>query len=355
MLVATETFAVKARWFWHARFRRLSETLTFFPIAPLPRFSTTKLAALVCSLCLAASLAMAADPVRLGAVQSSTGAYAAEEKGLTDMLRMLVSEQNAKGGLLGRQIELVVADPGSVASAYVDGAVSLVAKPGQGSHRLVRIAYDQKTGLPLRKSGELQDINDQYDIEDALPDNLRNSVGKCLGSVGDGFDIEGLAAYNGKLYVGLRGPTLRNPASEFGALAYIVETSVLPADAGRSRKEPFMVAVPRGAAIRDMASVRGGILLLLGPDDDNHEVNWSISLWRVDDHIDRKYPVATVDLGVLDLSKALRGDCDETVKPEGMAVLAEGAEGDVERYHLAIFSDGMCDGGPVIVDATRSQ
>ncbi|MBO9198165.1 DUF3616 domain-containing protein [Rhizobium sp. 16-449-1b] len=225
----------------------------------------------------------------------------------------------------------------------------------QGSHRLVRIAYDQKTGLPLRKSGELQDINDQYDIEDALPDNLRNSVGKCLGSVGDGFDIEGLAAYNGKLYVGLRGPTLRNPASEFGALAYIVETSVLPADAGRSRKEPFMVAVPRGAAIRDMASVRGGILLLLGPDDDNHEVNWSISLWRVDDHVDRKYPVATVDLGVLDLSKALRGDCDETVKPEGMAVLAEGAEGDVERYHLAIFSDGMCDGGPVIVDATRSQ
>ncbi|WP_247750502.1 alpha/beta fold hydrolase [Rhizobium sp. 16-449-1b] len=130
MLVATATFAVKARWFWHARFRRLSETSTFFPIAPLPRFSTTKLAALVCSLCLAASLAMAADPVRLGAVQSSTGAYAAEEKGLTDMLRMLVSEQNSKGGLLGRKIELVVADPGSVASAYVDGAVSLVAKPG---------------------------------------------------------------------------------------------------------------------------------------------------------------------------------------------------------------------------------
>ncbi len=39
----------------------------------------------------------------------------------------------------------------------------------------------------------------------------------------------------------------------------------------------------------------------------------------------------------------------QEVKPEGMAVLTSHTEGSGDVYRLAIFSDGMCDGGPVIV------
>jgi hypothetical protein len=103
-----------------------------------------------------------------------------------------------------------------------------------------------------------------------------------------------------------------------------------------------------------MASADGGILLLLGPDDDNRDVGWSIAFWNVDGHADRASPVDTVDLGPLDLSEAERADCDKDVKPEGMAVLSSRSEGTGKVYRLAIFSDGMCDGGPVIVDAFRT-
>lgn len=72
--------------------------------------------------------ATAADTIRVGIVQSSSGAFAPEEIGLTDMLRMLIAEQNAKGGLLDRPIEAVVIDPKSETSAYGEGARQLVSE-----------------------------------------------------------------------------------------------------------------------------------------------------------------------------------------------------------------------------------
>jgi hypothetical protein len=61
--------------------------------------------------------------------------------------------------------------------------------------------------------------------------------------------------------------------------------------------------------------------------------------------------VTLVDLGELDLFNIKRSNgCDERVKPEGMAVLADPKAGK-QPYTLAIFSDGICDGGPLIVQA----
>jgi hypothetical protein len=221
------------------------------------------------------------------------------------------------------------------------------------SHRLVRIAYDPATGLPLRKSnGKLKDVEDGFDITKVLSDDLRGSVGKCLGSDEGGFDIEGMAAYGGRLYFGLRGPTATDGG---GAIAYVFETGTSPSLMTQDDvRDPFHIRVASGKAVRDMASVDGGILLLLGPDDDNRDVGWSIALWKVDEEADRSSPVDTADLGRVDLSEAKRAQCDKEVKPEGMAVLTSRAEGASEVYRLAIFSDGMCDGGPMIVDAIRS-
>ncbi|NEI06597.1 DUF3616 domain-containing protein [Rhizobium leguminosarum] len=243
---------------------------------------------------------------------------------------------------------------------YVSGSHADKRDPcevNEGSHRLVRIAYDPATGLPLRKSnGKLKDVEDGFDITNVLSDDLRGSVGKCLGSNEGGFDIEGMAAYDGRLYFGLRGPTASDEtAAGGGTVAYVFEAGTSPSLVAQDNaRDPFRIRVASGRAIRDMASVDGGILLLLGPDDDNRDVGWSIALWKVDEEVDRRAPINTIDLGPLELSEAKRAQCDKEVKPEGMAVLTSHAEGSGEVYRLAIFSDGMCDGGPMIVDAILS-
>lgn len=52
----------------------------------------------------------AAPPIRLGVVHALTGVMAGSERGLVDALTLAVEEINAQGGLLGRPLELVLAD-----------------------------------------------------------------------------------------------------------------------------------------------------------------------------------------------------------------------------------------------------
>jgi hypothetical protein len=223
------------------------------------------------------------------------------------------------------------------------------------SHRVVKIAFDPETGLPLRKAnGKLKEIDDGFNIEKALTDDLRKSLGKCLGSAGAGFDIEGLAAYEGRLYFGLRGPTAPDAESSEHAIAQVFETETSPLKSDDAAKHPFLIRVDRGKAIRDMAAVEEGILLLVGPDDDNGDVGWSIAFWSVDEKADRNSPITATDLGRVDLAGIKRDVCDKEVKPEGMALLETVFEAGTTVYRLAIFSDGMCDGGPVIVEASRT-
>ncbi|MGR9438397.1 DUF3616 domain-containing protein (plasmid) [Rhizobium leguminosarum] len=236
--------------------------------------------------------------------------------------------------------------------------------PNETSYRVVKIEYDPSTGLPLRNDdGELKSLNDRFRIADLLDGTLAASVGKCLGlSTGDnGFDVEGLAAYKDKLYFGLRGPTTNGKAN--GTVAYVVEGNLSTFDRKKDdpkpveKADPFQIKVGDGHAIRDLASVDDGILILVGPNDDDMEATdprytWSILFWKVDE-ADRK--PKTVDLGELKLWKPRADGCDKEVKPEGMAVLGHQTGGDQETYLLAIFSDGMCDGGPVIATASRPK
>jgi urea transport system substrate-binding protein len=52
-------------------------------------------------------------PIKIGILHSQTGSMAISEAVLTDTIKMLVEQQNAKGGLLGRKLEPVIADPKS--------------------------------------------------------------------------------------------------------------------------------------------------------------------------------------------------------------------------------------------------
>ncbi|EAU41448.1 urea/short-chain amide ABC transporter, periplasmic urea/short-chain amide-binding protein [Fulvimarina pelagi HTCC2506] len=53
------------------------------------------------------------DPIKVGVLHSLSGTMAISETTLKDVMLMLIGEQNAKGGVLGRPLEAVVVDPAS--------------------------------------------------------------------------------------------------------------------------------------------------------------------------------------------------------------------------------------------------
>jgi branched-chain amino acid transport system substrate-binding protein len=60
---------------------------------------------------IAAGTAQAADgPIKIGVQAPITGEYAAEGQGIQNAVKLLVDQQNAAGGLLGRKLEVTVCD-----------------------------------------------------------------------------------------------------------------------------------------------------------------------------------------------------------------------------------------------------
>jgi len=60
-----------------------------------------------------AGVSAVADTIKVGILYSLSGTMAISETTLKDTMLMLIEEQNAKGGVLGKQLEAVVVDPAS--------------------------------------------------------------------------------------------------------------------------------------------------------------------------------------------------------------------------------------------------
>ncbi|WP_420862514.1 urea ABC transporter substrate-binding protein [Algirhabdus cladophorae] len=67
-----------------------------------------------------------ADPVKIGVLHSLSGTMAISETTLKDTMVMLVDQQNAKGGVLGCEIEAVVVDPASDWPLFAEKARELL-------------------------------------------------------------------------------------------------------------------------------------------------------------------------------------------------------------------------------------
>ncbi|WP_321365087.1 urea ABC transporter substrate-binding protein [uncultured Celeribacter sp.] len=90
------------------------------------QFKATLASALFASTAIASG-AMAADcPVKVGVLHSLSGTMAISETTLKDTMLMLVDEQNAKGGVLGCEIEAVVVDPASDWPLFAEKARELL-------------------------------------------------------------------------------------------------------------------------------------------------------------------------------------------------------------------------------------
>jgi urea transport system substrate-binding protein len=76
-------------------------------------------------LCLAGSAAYA-ESIKVGVLHSLSGTMAISETTLKDTMLMLIEEQNAAGGLLGKQLEAVVVDPASDWPLFAEKARELM-------------------------------------------------------------------------------------------------------------------------------------------------------------------------------------------------------------------------------------
>ena len=70
--------------------------------------------------------ALAQDTIKVGVLHSLSGTMAISETTLKDTMLMLVEQQNAKGGLLGKQLEAVVVDPASDWPLFAEKARELI-------------------------------------------------------------------------------------------------------------------------------------------------------------------------------------------------------------------------------------
>ena len=75
---------------------------------------------------LVAAPAAAQDTIKVGVLHSLSGTMAISETTLKDTMEMLIADQNAKGGLLGQQLEAVVVDPASDWPLFAEKARELI-------------------------------------------------------------------------------------------------------------------------------------------------------------------------------------------------------------------------------------
>jgi urea transport system substrate-binding protein len=95
-------------------------------------FFTNRIAAAMLATALAGAPALAqeGEPIKVGVLHSLSGTMAISETTLKDTVLMLVAEQNAKGGLLGRPLEAVVVDPASDWPLFAEKARELITVSG---------------------------------------------------------------------------------------------------------------------------------------------------------------------------------------------------------------------------------
>ena len=68
----------------------------------------------------------AGGPIKVGILHSLSGTMAISETTLKDVMLMLIEQQNAKGGLLGRKLEAVIVDPASNWPLFAEKARQLI-------------------------------------------------------------------------------------------------------------------------------------------------------------------------------------------------------------------------------------
>jgi urea transport system substrate-binding protein len=89
------------------------------------------------------------DTIKVGVLHSLSGTMAISETTLKDVMLMLIEEQNAKGGLLGKQLEAVVVDPASDWPLFAEKARELIEGEGVDAIFGAWTSVSRKSVLPV--------------------------------------------------------------------------------------------------------------------------------------------------------------------------------------------------------------
>ena len=116
--------------------------------------------AAVIGLALSGSGVQAADTVKIGLMAPLTGSWAGEGQGMKRVVELLADQQNAKGGILGKQIEVIAEDDGgdprtaSLAAQRLttQGVVAVVGTYGSSVTEASQAIYDE-AGIPQVANG----------------------------------------------------------------------------------------------------------------------------------------------------------------------------------------------------------
>ncbi len=103
-----------------------------------------------------AGAARAQETIKVGILHSLSGTMAISETTLKDAMLMLIAEQNAKGGVLGKKLEPVVVDPASNWPLFAEKARELISKDKVAAVFGCWTSVSRKSVLPVFK--ELDNI-----------------------------------------------------------------------------------------------------------------------------------------------------------------------------------------------------
>src|SRR5271155_4055929 len=99
----------------------------------------------------AAPAAPETGPIKVGILHSLSGTMAISEAPLKDVMLMLIAAQNAKGGVMGRQLEPVVVDPASNWPLFAEKAKELISKDQSSVVFGCWTSVSRKSVLPVFK------------------------------------------------------------------------------------------------------------------------------------------------------------------------------------------------------------
>jgi hypothetical protein len=225
-------------------------------------------------------------------------------------------------------------DPDAEGVAYADGFFYVTGSHGRSRHSdsdndssyaVFRIPVDPATGAPKFAPDEDRVVG--VESSSRLRKALRK--GEFIKEFFDeplaegGINIEGIAVRNGRMHLGLRGPSQGSRAFVLSVDADAVFTKGSDLN---SNVTPLELGQDTG--IRDLAAVSDGILILAGPTRDE-KVPYSIWFW------DGAGATAT-PLRTLDLSGG-----DDGAKAEILLLLGESRE----AFRVLVMFDGVENGG----------
>lgn len=191
-------------------------------------------------------------------------------------------------------------------------------KPHRESYNLFRISLDSEGRLVTNERVSLRDILEKDEVLQAFQD---------VPGKENGVDIEGIAAKEGKLWVGFRGPVLRGN---------FVPVLVFDFDTPDDYEMRFVRLGGRG--VRDIVATETGLLILAGPIGDG-DASYQLYHWNGEDCVPGEEPTER-QLAMVGEIETAPGE-----KPEGLSLLSESPA----AWRLLLVSDGSTKGKELVV------